>query len=518
MLTLSTSKLSNRLSKTTFISEINDMSAHHAVGVFNDYKARGVILNDNYDDSRWLFTNQTKNVGILFDVDSVSDWIGCTTSDYSKCIKLFVTFQLGKLGLIMLQSIVYQFRLLAAMTAGDACRIDDYLNHVIVFLELLPAGCESRDYVIETLEERANHTSADTKKQRVLARFYTYLKFDEIISRHWNSIDQFQKIVYFPLYFWWKLTAILPLRPTEFLLTPRDCLQGKMLTVRRTRLKGKGGHVNYNINGDYELRQYEISDQLASDLNAYINATDSLTPNKIDTLLIPVTGYAGNDDVGDSRYYTYRRLRQCLLNFYNEIIFPSKADIDVITLGDTRHLAMINLIISGGSPTVCRELAGHADIDVSSHYYANISNLVECVTIERLRNGRGGKAGIVGRPHYALTKPNAVHRVSNGWCDALSVKNGDVGECLKVMSNNGHIGECTCCGHFWPDDEGLWLSFYDDKLGKQRIKADTEYLLQMIEVVRRGLGYTEDIGSAVLRLQRSCDHYSKCILERIEHG
>jgi hypothetical protein len=276
--------------------------------------------------------------------------------------------------------------------------------------------------------------------------------------------------------------------------------------------------VDYCIDCDYELHDYEISDHLATELRAYIDATNAMKPNEIDTLLIPVNSFSGGASDGNSRYYTYARLRMCLLNFYDEIVTPSGAEIGNITLGDTRHLAMINLIISGGSPTACRELAGHAGIDISSHYYTNFSGLVECATLEYLRKSKGKAAKLVGRQRYPLAKPGAAYRVLGGWCDAMAVQNGDVSECLKVVGSNGHIGDCACCPHFWPDEHGLRLRFYNKELGKQRVDADAGYLLQMVEIVRRGLGCPEDIGSALLRLQRSCDHYHKCILERVEHG
>jgi hypothetical protein len=407
---------------------------------------------------------------------------------------------------------------MSEITADAACQIDEHISHVAEFLKILPAGCGSRDVVIEELEERVSQKNRKRTAQRALADFRTYLRFDEIICRYWNSADNGKRLAYFPLYFWWKLTAILPLRPTELLLTPRCCLNGKVLTVRRTRLKGNGRRVDYRIDSDYQMHKYEISDNLAAELRAYIEATNTLKPNEIDTLFVPVDSYSGGVSDGSSRYYTYERLSMCLRRFYDEVVTPFDTDIGNVSLGDTRYLAMINLIISGGSPTACRELSGHADIDISSHYYANIASLVECATLENLRRSKGGTAELVGKQRYPLAKPVQTHSVPGGLCDSMAVKNGDVSECLKVVGSNGYIGECGCCSHFWPDDYGLRLSFYDKELGKKRVDADTDFLLQMVDIVRRGLGYEEDIGSAILRLQRSCDHYIKCILENIEHG
>ena len=60
------------------------------------------------------------------------------------------------------------------------------------------------------------------------------------------------------------------------------------------------------------------------------------------------------------------------------------------------------------------------------------------------------------------------------------------------------------------------MKFFDDKIGKQEVDADCHYLMRMIESVRKGLGYSEDIGAALFRLQRSSDHYGKCLWEKYE--
>jgi len=42
--------------------------------------------------------------------------------------------------------------------------------------------------------------------------------------------------------------------------------------------------------------------------------------------------------------------------------------------------------------------------------------------------------------------------------------------------------------------------------------------MQTIEIVRRGLGYQEDIAAAMLRLQQSINRYSMNIQERFDYG
>jgi hypothetical protein len=180
---------------------------------------------------------------------------------------------------------------------------------------------------------------------------------------------------------------------------------------------------------------------------------------------------------------------------------------------------MIGLIITGGSPAICRELAGHADIDVSSHYYSNISNLVECATIERLRKIKGGDGpAIVGERKYPISKPESSFRVTNGFCGSEAFRDRNVSECLKAVGADGQIGDCGACPHFRPDRQGPMLEFGDGATAKAAVDADSRYLMQMTELVRKGMGCAEDIGTALLRLQHSSNRYSICIQEEFKNG
>ena len=55
---------------------------------------------------------------------------------------------------------------------------------------------------------------------------------------------------------------------------PRDCLYfnngGRIITVRRTKLKGGNGKIGYRINDDYEPHEYNINESLADELQQYL--------------------------------------------------------------------------------------------------------------------------------------------------------------------------------------------------------------------------------------------------------
>jgi hypothetical protein len=306
---------------------------------------------------------------------------------------------------------------------------------------------------------------------------------------------------------------------TEFLLTPRDCLCGNKLTVRRTKLKGDGVKTSYRVADDYYENEYEISNVLAGELRGYIAATEKQPPTHMDTLLRipPHYKYLHAVNGTRNRYYTYFNLNTCFRSFIAEE--RGGLDISHIHLGDTRHLAMVSLILSGGSPTICRELAGHANIDVSSHYYTNISTIVECATLRRLRKAKDGtEALITGEQKFSLAKPENSHRVDGGYCDSTAYARRDISDCLKIISADGAIGDCSVCRHYFPDNEGLRLNFTDTDAAKAAVDADSRYLMQMIDLVRKGMGHSEDIGTALLRLQHSAYNYSMRIKEKMDYG
>ena len=514
MLIIQREKSAERLGRLLPVSQLDDAAIARAREIFTDYSERGIILGGSFDDPEWKMSNETATVTFaLPSFAEETNWIGLPQELYTDCIKAYIVLKLGDLALSTLQSLGRTFASLMVNSSDYAARLTHDVAHIIELLSLLPGDSIERDWVAETLEERltAYRHKSGVNSKRVLAAFNSYLRFNEILADYWQTASDEMKLFYFPVYLWWNLTAVLPLRPTEFLLTPRDCLDGNTLAIRRTRLKGSGGRVNYRVAQDYTLNQYEIPSALAAEINNYLALTEHMPRTGLDTLLRLEPHY-NRLRMGPGKhncYYTYNHMRTCLTMFLSEV--ANSNDIGNINLGDTRHLAMANLIISGGSPTICKELAGHANIEISSHYYANISNLVECVTIGQLRKTKGGSAELSGGSCYPLTRPDNMVRLGDGWCDSEQMKNGEVNDCMKIVDDHGRIGECSGCGHFWPDTPGMRLQFFNGKDGKQRVDLDSAFLVRMIELVRRGIGCEEDITSALLRLQQSCNHLSDCL-------
>ena len=521
MLMKSYESLSSGVSRSRNINVGDMVVAEDMKPVFEGYRSRGVILNTCFEDDVWILTNETDDIKLTLSfadgMFAAADWLGCEADDYRECMKLYIVLYLGSLQLATLRCLVRLFKRIGAMKAENVSEIVRDAHHALAFLKLLPGSSEYRDSVVEALEVRCGTSGlgGSDKHQRTLTEFTNYLRFNEAMGTFWQTASREQKLFYFPVYFWWNLTAILPLRVTEFLLTPRNCLEGNTLTVRRTKLKGGGTKISYRVADDYECCRYNVSERIANEIRWYMRETEQMRGTDLGTLLLLEPHYAGLGKQTQirNRYYSYDDLSETLRCFCDEAASGEDSGIRSIRLGDTRHLAMISLIISGGSPVICRELARHADINVSSGYYSNISTFVECLAIERFRRAKGAAARFNGANHYPTATPAGILRVPGGNCDALSVEHGDVGECIKAISSDGRIGDCESCRHFWPDIPGVRSQFRDVGVNKKLVDTDSRHLIWIIELVRRGLGHQEDIGAAILRLQHSCHRLSDCFSE-----
>lgn len=478
--------------------------------LFCDYRRRGVITGD-YLDNAWLVTDELSRITFSFDFnelmfrDCCEPWIGCTSECYGECLRAYIVFQMGRYTLPFIRDVLKGLKELAEMDAEEAVfRLrEDMRLYAAGFLAVLPEGNDIRDHVMEILEEEPQKKKR--KERRELTDFRYFLRFDRALQDYWKSADEEKKVFYFPVYFWWKLTCVLPLRATEFLVTPRECAAIKdgryTITIRRTRLKKGTRRIAYRLDDDYEKKVYEIPEELYCQIRWYQEATEDKTLPALGTLLIQ-----GRES--PSGYFTYTQMRRRLMKFCEEVFGDEMYPIHP---GDTRHLAMINLMLSGGSPVICRELAGHEDIDISSNYYANMSAVVESSVFEMYHGGQNSTT-IEGRLQIPAAGPVDGIRMEEGWCLYQGMKEGDMSGCLDSYSIDGMLGICRDCRHFRPDYPGLRMDL--EKSAKRKVDADASYLVRMIEQVRKSLGYTESIQEAMLRLQASANQYKALLVDR----
>lgn len=311
---------------TQYVDEF-DVLKRDATSKFQALQQSGVIKNKNFNDSTWTMDDEIRKVSIDFSFKNERKYEGVCNNklnvslkQYQLSMKLYVTAQYG-LQIHTLVNIAKGCKQLLRYLTEDVTvsTLDKYGPWLKEFIHYIPHHKPHWKTVSDIIDAIA--ISPTNKNQRKLGNYVSYFRFDRILTEFWSKAEQSDKTLYFPIFFWWNLTAILPLRPTEFTLIPRDCLQEIdgiwYVSIRRTKLKGEKG-AEYTIDKDYDLLQYPIPQKLALEVSNYVKNTDEGYSSDINTLFCQSYQYkAMNLRRSNNRvHYTYENLRSCLNHFY----------------------------------------------------------------------------------------------------------------------------------------------------------------------------------------------------------
>lgn len=516
---------------------------------FAEYQKMGVIkAHCSFDDEVWYTTDEYSNIGLhfVFNIFSYKQYepiFQLPLDEFVRYVKVYLVSLLGQNALSSMQSFLLDLR---HITGADIDMIYGTSEEVRIalpalcadFFSMLPDSDNNEDMeqLVDAMEAYADiNFGSQEKHQRTLTDFDTYFLFNDLIKDYWNSLlSEEERLFYYPLYLWWMITGVIPLRPREFLLTQRDCLStdkdgNYYLKLRRNQLKGGGKSITYKLSTDYSVDTYKIPDPLGEEIQKYITATEKYERTDIDTLFITDSHYRkwGQRKHCDSRYLTYMNMNTILKYFYKEVICEkyglrvrstcenrhlSDNEICLIHLGDTRHIALINIMQEGGTPVTAMLLAGHTNAVTAGHYYSNVKNLIECKTYRKYRKLISGDIQYQISTGAVLPHAGSYEVLSNGGrCYSAAYKDGSIDDCLSVIGENGEIGYCPACTYYRQDGIAY---FGSDDIYKQQLESDCTALKNAIELVRRGKGCVEDIGEVLLKLHASSVSYEAYLLEK----
>ncbi len=538
----------NKFSITFAIPNMDETTIVQARHLFLGYLKNDVIKSSSFDDDIWFTTDEYSNVNFDFRIKpkdyQYSEYLHISIEDFLKYLKTYTICHFGEYALGSLRSTLHSVKQIVTAPVSEINKIMESINSNNIdrigdFFSMLPLDGREKaiNDLLDIISDAYEKELYSDNRQRTLAAFESYFRFNDILKRFWaESEDLEERLFFFPVWLWWNLTAILPLRPRVFIVTPRNCLKKYgdeyRLVVRRNNIKGSSKTKSYKISQDYKINEYNIPEALAKEIEWYIKVTEKYMDNDIHTLLIADPHYMAWERTrpNNSRYFTYMNLRTCLRYFYNEIVMKrygyniiydtelstlqSERDINYLHLGDTRHLALINLILEGATPMVAMALAGHDNPDMSSHYYSNITKLVEC------RTYRQYKKMLSGQTAYKLSGPTAHMSVrdftllSDGSrCYSSKYKNGDFSDCRKSCGPCGELGFCGTCSYHREKD----LNFHDSReLYENRIMNECNNLQEVVRAVRAGKGEPEEITQALMKLKDQEYSYQQYLLETME--
>lgn len=510
------------------ITAIDEDAIAEARAQFAEYKKKGIIIEGEYDASAWRVTNEvTKSVLIDFSVNELEyrrlseKKLGCSYSSYQAAIRVYAICRLR----FALVTVVRDIRTICCFAKELELPSRNETWFVIRdFLDLLPGWTDYRDKIIDATY---NILPSDARQShpRILQSYRSYFRFDHYLSKFWREATPEEKTLYFPLWLWWHVTMVIPLRVTEFVLTPRDCIsevQGKYyIELRRTRLKSQNGAATHTIEGDYELCRYEITETIYNEIFLYQVATNDAYDSDIDTLFCKTSQFTiSRIRLKSDRHYTYTNLFQLLSQFYDRIlakkyglnivqnvddeILPDNA-ISNITLGDTRHIANVNLMVSGHSAVLCKELSRHKDVQTSSEYYGSVKSFLDALSFEFIPtavDNSGTALCPASLSDNSILDSSKFIQVTGGYCASAQLASGDYSPCLDAIGASGEIGCCDCCPYFCPN--GLIRD--NQELSSERLKESCDLFVASLDAIRSQSNQVP-MESVLAQLQSSAAQY-----------
>lgn len=489
--TISSSK-SGIISKENIL-QFDDDIYNKAISKHHLLYQKGIILSD-FNEPRWVLSNEKKKYIVNFQLHEEELIDLCIDNDmsYSKFIYDLKVYVVLRTGTCILETLRQTVSFALEETVKSKCystgMISTSLSNTTVLMYYTEfvkiVAPEKAAYILECEKAIINNRIKIAEKKMQgkqpcsLNEFQSYFKFDEIIRDWWDiNHDTDEAYYYFPLYLFWVLTTIIPLRVTEFCLLPYECIfedaEKYYIVLRRSIMKGSSSAIpkihSYTIEGEYAKHTYEIPHWLYEEINLYRQVTKEYHRNK--GLLFSIDYMYSNkrffkkkkplqDAIFDDSF-----LSMLLRDFYTEVIVGEKQFIIVseddlmhryqhedgsyelyddelmmILPKHTRHLAMINLILRGCNPMMIKEFAEHANEAMSYNYYGNITKTVRCVTkilYDKSKNKSMRKK---------LTNVTDINPLSVLISEDSTFVEVDEGKCYSEKFANSNMTDCYACG------------------------------------------------------------------------
>ena len=489
----------------------NSNCVKEATSLFDTIKNDGIIKG-LFEDERWvghtgLFNEEVSfhfekalydsHIGLLFNIsfERMKIMLKCYTVFFIGTF-IFDTITRGIVNVIKDFLCHYQdkgYRI----KVNDADTIEDFLAFICTPEEL-----------ISEIVSNIPLEKAPTAKARKLSHLINYLVIaNEIDALYAGPLSTAEFIRYFPIYFWVKITFILPLRATEMMVTPFDCLEFRendiILRVRRTQLKqGRKMHqVFYDVERDYKVFSYFLKDVINHSVFDTIRRYQNLTQGHSRRYLFEYGNLYTN------RMMSLNGFNMLLREFIDKKImnnpkydFAKKVcgidSFEYVTAGDSRPIAMANLFFQNAGADICRQLANHTSISTSEGYFTNVSETLLCSSVMQMQyminrgfNEHPGRYTLTYRDKYGCTSRKRM------------VDPKDIDDC------RGHYENCFGCPHYDPSDDELKKCEQDRRnLFEKHLKE----LLQALTSKCKFKGKDIDLDKLFLQVQSTGARYREC--------
>ncbi len=366
--------------------------------ILADLADKGVMVSGDFKDDKWTFTNRlVKGQFINFDFYKIPNF---RFEGLQFEVTVIIKCWLAELLDLYYPPTVYEYYYHILYVLEETCGFSkDQVEHFISHLQKADKSKEVKAKIIGATFHFFDYTDLEAaslyvpkllvlRKKMKLKRTIRKLPPSKEILKFSYCIDSFftedmdkfykddevkkKRVLYYPLWLWWNLTTIIPMRASEFCLLERDCLVQGSYKIRLPREKQK------NSKRIQVFDTVEIKKEVYELFSDYIELTD---PHGTTNTLVSyraliwadeTSGYTRTAHKRDLNYFSRTILKNLIARFYDEIVRQryhySIGRNNEVKPNDTRHLAFISLMMQGISPIEIARLGGHQTIAAQYHY------------------------------------------------------------------------------------------------------------------------------------------------------
>ncbi|EKQ57673.1 MULTISPECIES: site-specific integrase [Clostridium] len=362
--------------------------------------------------------------------------------------------------------------------------------------------CKFNDFIggicseyIESITEYAVERDYKNKK---IPSFVSVFKFDDVIEefyrRNKNNIKVLLK--WYPIIVWWKLTSVIPLRPSELINMDRLCIDeinGEyFIIVKRSLGKISGFKLvnSSNENECYYNDKINIDEKMYKFLKKYIKDMENYGGKYLFSKELYMSYNLIQPNLNKNKF-TVANLTYLLNRFYDDFIQHKKGyvicnryekpfetleekEIERLSLYDSRHIAIINAIFLGYDIQTVQRLARHKVVNTTygyfrhEHEYAKSfalsfskkmlhkNDLKKIPNIKRSHNHGRLLASVVLGIDDVISVNRKDFKSCGGYCEYNT--NKDILFCMKYLPNH------VLCPKFIPYDEDVQIGQAEKKL------------------------------------------------------
>ncbi|WP_394548146.1 site-specific integrase [Priestia aryabhattai] len=379
------------LSDEQFDLNISITKAKEIINEIGDRWCGGSFDDDCWVISRLDYTSNTNSFDFnKFDSSSFSNTL---PREFKNMVKCWIIELINKYKKV---AVYYFIDLVKAFNISKGFRVEEKEN-LIKYIEQSELTLRSKRGIINALFNFFDYTDLkisevyvpsllnlynklpNQQNIRILPPTQDIMSFSYYLEKDFKDLlesplqqKEYEKEILsiYPLVIWWRLTNLIPIRPTEFCLIKRDCIHtiGKKHYIKlpRRKLNSKRIQILDKILVDEEM--HELIEYYQK-ITEKFGETETLISYR--SLVFASSPTSRGHTKKNLNQFSIQALDSLIRKFYKVMLLKYQCDIqkeNYIKPNDTRHLAFVSLMMQGYSPVEIARLGGHQTISSQYHY------------------------------------------------------------------------------------------------------------------------------------------------------